>query len=152
MPKAIQGGRAWTSGPREPLDRYRHLVGVEAYRGALQELSALSRSEGFALLLFTTYEVREILPMLEIARQVGVPTLSMMVELEAWFEEQLDRPFDEKAYRHSPLVVSPQNEHPSALQHRMAAARLLFELEQRGILGTLLRRRGLDPAPRGQDG
>lgn len=155
-PSAIQGGRAWTrggpDGTREPLAGYGHLVGVDAFRGALEELSALSRTEGFELLLFTTYEVREIFPMLDIAREVGVPTLSMMDELEAWFTEHLGRPFDEPSYRHTPLVVSPQNEHPSALQHRMAAARMLRELEQRGILERLLRRRGLASAPRPEGG
>ncbi len=155
-PSAVEGGRAWTrggpDGTREPLDRYRHLVGVDAFRGALEELLALSRTEDFELLLFTTYEVREIFPMLEIAREVGVPTLSMMDELEAWFAEHLGRPFDEPSYRHTPLVVSPQNEHPSALQHRMAAARVLRELEERGLLEQLLRRRGLASTPRPEGG
>lgn len=142
----IQGGRAWTrSGPggeRQPLDRYEHLVGAEAFRRALLELLELAHTHDFELLLFTTYEVRDIFPMLAIAREVGIESISMMDELEAWFQEHRGQPFSEALYKHSPLVVSPQNEHPSPLHHRMAAKRFLHELEQRGILERLLRRRG----------
>lgn len=138
------GGDGWvereSDGVRRVPERYRQLLGVEGYRAALDELSELASAHDFQVLFFTNYDWGNTHVMMAEAAQRGFECVSLMDELEAWFLRHQGQPFSEERYRRSPLVVSQQNFHPSALQHGMAARRLLRELNQRGILPRLLSR------------
>jgi hypothetical protein len=152
--KAIQVGGSWVEreedGTRRVRERYRELFGIEGYRAALDELSGLASAHDFEVLVFTTYDWGNTFVMMEEAAQRDFECVSLMDELEAWMQEHHGRSFTEELYRASPLVVGPHNAHPSALQHEMAAHRLLRELEQRGILDRLLARGGAGADPTDQ--
>ncbi len=116
-------------------EAYSQVFGRQAFALALEELVALSHEHGFELLCFTTYEWDKIVPMLEQVREHGIPHSTLMPELREKIREESGVAFSEKSYVRSSLVVSPANKHPSAMQHEMAAQRLLVDLERLGLVG-----------------
>jgi hypothetical protein len=68
-------------------ERYRHMVGVGAFREAMEALKGLSAEHGFEVLVFCTGSIQE--PMLTICRELGLPIL----EAKVWELGRKDRAY-----------------------------------------------------------
>jgi len=121
-------------------ERFRHMVGVDAFGEAMGMLRGLSVEHGFEVLVFCTGSIQE--PMLTICRDLGFPIL----EAKVWELGRKDRAYrgddpalmaahgvmddfleasGEKSYLSSTLTVGAEDPHPSALCHG-ALGRMLF--------------------------
>jgi hypothetical protein len=121
-------GEWWLRRDREgnPLvpEDSRGLFGREAFVAALEDLIALSEEHGFDLIVFTNNELGKEPAMVREAVARGVEHVSLTEDLRGWLRENGGRPLDGQTYHDSPLVVGPDNGHPSALQHSLAAGRI----------------------------
>ena len=118
---------------------YRDLVGWEPFERALDELQALSREHGFEVIVFSNLEVDITSRMLREAAERGFHTVSLMDDLVAHMRElRPDEEFTLEAYAASELVVGNGDGHPSALQHKLAARRLLEDWQANGLIERLL--------------
>lgn len=124
-------GLAYAIDPAQVPERYRHMVGWQAYAAALERLADLSREHGFHLLWITLK--RERGPRKEeamrTARALGIATLDIGAVLSAEVEKS-----GSTKLKDSPLTLSPSDPHPSVLAHRITAATLYDELVRRGWL------------------
>ena len=71
--------------------------------------------------------------LLEEVRRRGIPVISLFEEQRRFLEQHAGASPTMETMATSPLVVSPENPHPSALAHGMLAGRILRELEQAGL-------------------
>ncbi len=114
----VEGARRFLDDPDKVPPEYRSLVGWEAWESAMRELAALGEEHGFEPVLVTfsvTFAHRQK-RILDFARQNGIASIEVGAAYRAWLEEQgIDK------YRGSPLALSDENMHPSALGHRIAA-------------------------------
>jgi hypothetical protein len=138
-------------------ERYRHMVGVDAFRLAMTELKGLSVEHGFRVLVFSTGSIHE--PMMTICRDLGFPIL----EAKVWELGRKDRSYrgddpalmdahrvmddfleasGEKRYLSSTLTVGTDDPHPSALCHG-ALGRMLFAYMRSSGMAEALCREGL---------
>ena len=128
--EAWEGGADLAAVP----ERYRPLVGREAFEAALDELAALRDEHGFRLVAVTMVEFLDPTPrLLEEVRRRGIPVISLFEEQRRFLEQHAGASPTMETMATSPLVVSPENPHPSALAHGMLAGRILRELEQAGL-------------------
>ncbi len=118
--------------PDDLPERYRSIVGWKAWDAAADELVALSVEHDFKLIAFATVTDDTVDLMIAGAKQRGLPTFTMKDELFAHMDA-----IDNHHYKYTDLVVSPQNLHPSALQHRMTCDKLLARLEAVGWIEEL---------------
>ncbi|MFQ5513986.1 MAG: SGNH/GDSL hydrolase family protein [Myxococcota bacterium] len=109
---------------------YRDMVGLDAFRTAIQELAAIALRKGFRVLVLTENEFP--VEIRQICEAFGFPLLEGAGVLRKYLREH-----DIEEYRGSPLVRSARDSHPSALAHRILAELLLDELERRGWLTEL---------------
>jgi hypothetical protein len=109
------------------------MVGPEAYRSAMQELGSLGRRYNFQVLIFTTYFPEDVK---EILRGLDLP----MLESGYAFTEYLLK-HDIKEYVGSPLSISIQDPHPSALGHTLMAEVLFNYLKDSEMLRQVIQRR-----------
>lgn len=133
--------------------RYADLYGREAFRDALVRLRDLGRREGFRILVFLMYAppsravepapeakgLEEAPGMLEVCRELGFDTFSLMPDIERAVESMTGAPFSWDGYKES-LAVSARNTHPNPTLHALAARRLFEQLKQSGALAELTRR------------
>ncbi len=123
-------------------ERYRELVGWEPWGKAMDELVALSKEHGFQLLSFSTVENETLEKMIEEAEARGIMHVRLLPEIEAHMREKYGVGFDYKAkgpYMNSDLVVSLIDGHPSELQHRMAAEKILKSMAEAGLFEKLMK-------------
>lgn len=118
------------------------LFGPVAFSGALDNLVELQRAHGFELLVFTSTELGRERTMLGETAERGMEHLSLTSDLRDWLSAHGDIAFDHAAYLDSALVVGPDNAHPSAIQHQLAADRLARWLNESGCLDRCLKRAG----------
>jgi hypothetical protein len=125
--------------PSRAPAQYKDMVGPDAYRSAMAELRSLSLRHDFQVIAFTTYFpvfVEDILKDLE------VPMLEAGDAFSAYMSEH-----GIKEYEGSPLTVSKQDPHPSALGHAILADVLYNHIKDSGVQSRILQRRGiLSPA------
>ncbi len=108
-------------------EAYREVIGISAFRQALVELDELARAHRFAYVVFAHYGFSpEVVPILE---ELGTPVLDAYPVLTRWLR---DHGID--TYRGSPLTVSEQDSHPSALFHEILAAHLASWIVQQMAL------------------
>ena len=122
---------------RTVAPQYRHLVGYSAFSQALDRLETLQSEHGFEVVVLTTITTSIGDDLVAEVRSRGWPHADVLPAIQAYMGEHLGARFDPEAYgpyERSALVVSPDNAHPSALQHRMAATTLLATLKQSGAL------------------
>ena len=121
--------------------KYQELTGWEPFRAALRDLDGLSREHGFQVLTFTNTEDVTTQRMMKAATDLGWPHVRLLPEINQHLKQHGGgswSPEHPEAYLESALSVSPDDGHPSALQHLMAASKLLSELERLGIIERLL--------------
>jgi hypothetical protein len=135
-------------------ERYRHMVGVDGFRQAMEELKGLSVEHGFQVLVFSTGSIHE--PMMTICRDLGFPIL----EAKVWELGRKDRSYrgddpavmaahrvmddfleasGEERYLSSTLTVGTEDPHPSALCHGALGRMLFAYLQSSGMAETLCR-------------
>ncbi|MHC5210487.1 MAG: SGNH/GDSL hydrolase family protein [Planctomycetota bacterium] len=122
--------------------RHRSVVGWDNFVLALDELQALSEEHGFTVVSFTNTEDDVVVRMIGRAKAQGWLHVSLFPEIQAYLEKHHGGTFsaeDPSTYLASKLAVAPVDGHPSALQHLMAANKLLEELESNGVIARLKR-------------
>lgn len=139
--EAISHRGTWSeeAGAEAP-PRYAELYGAGPFEGALDRLSELAAEHRFEVLAFATVDYAAAPEMMASYGRRGFPTVHLQADLERHFEETTGAGFTWEAYPDSDLVVSRHNLHPSVLQHRLAAERLLAELEALGWIDALRER------------
>ncbi len=113
-----EGTRRFVNDPEEAPSQYRSMVGWDAWDAAMEELADLAEEHSFRPLLVTfsvTFAHRQQ-HVFEVAQRLGIDTLNVGDIFRDYLEE---RGIDD--FRGSPLAVSDDNRHPSALGHRIAA-------------------------------
>lgn len=107
---------------------YRHLVGIEAYRGAMRELSALKSTQGFEVLVVTHGRFPESLR--ELYEEFKFPHVECAEGLESFADSRNLRP--------SELLISITDPHPNALGHEAIAGVIVTYLRESGIAARLI--------------
>lgn len=139
--RAISHRGTWSeeTGAEAP-PRYAELYGQGPFEGALDRLRSLADEHDFRVLAFATVDYAAAPEMMASYARRGFPTVHLQPDLERHFEESTGAAFTWDAYPGSDFVVSRHNLHPSVLQHRLAAERLLAELEALGWIDALRER------------
>ncbi len=122
-------------------DKYKALQGWEPFLKSLRRLDELSKERGFDVVLFTNTEDPTGVQMIQAAKKLGWPHARLLPEIQQYLKQHGGGSWDPdhpEAYLKSDLSVTPDDGHPSVLQHGMAANRLLIELERSGIIARLL--------------
>jgi lysophospholipase L1-like esterase len=114
--------------------RYRGLVGLEAWRGAMQRLRALADAHGFAVVVLAHPEAFGYVR--EEAGALGFPLVETETAVRAWAAAHgLD------AIKQPPLTVSEADPHPSPIGHQIIADALAQSLRSSGLAERLASRR-----------
>jgi lysophospholipase L1-like esterase len=109
----------------------RDMVGWEAYAQALRQLLRLSREQGFEVLSICLAEPDSLnRRALELATDLGF----RVVDLAPTFRKYLADRGIAGSYLGSPLALGPDDGHPSALGHEVAARALFRYLRHHGLL------------------
>jgi hypothetical protein len=116
------GARYESSLERVP-PAYRHLVGEDAYRRAMTAIVALGAQHGFRVLV-TGHHVMHP-KAAAICQQLGVPVVNPAARIAQWLHEHGDPP-----YLGSPLTLSDQDPHPSAMLHAWWAEAIVARLRE----------------------
>lgn len=138
--KQIEWGSNVVTVSEDIPEQYRDLVGWAPFRRALDDLRELSLEHDFEVVMFAFIEHDLVPSMLEEGRQRGFQIISLMEDLEAYLRERTGAGFAVDTYTSSDLVVGGNNMHPSVIQHRMAADRILSDMESSGLLQRLMAR------------
>ena len=111
-------------------EAYRHMVGPDGYRNAMQRIRKLSQQHGFELLALSHLdnsphreEVRRI------NQQLGISFLSAEDRLEAYMNSQA---IDDRAG--SELTISADDPHPSDIWHDIVCTALLEYLDVNDLI------------------
>lgn len=110
--------------------QYRHMVGMSGFKRAMRRLSEMAAQEGFEILV--TYQ-RTDLGVQAVLEEFGIPGLCLIPAINAALSER-----GLEDYATSPLVLSPQDTHPSPLGHRVIAEAIYQHL-QTGSLSRLIK-------------
>jgi hypothetical protein len=124
------------SNPSRVPDQYKDMVGIEAYRSAMADLKTLSLEHNFQVVVFTDGRFPDTLK--QILGDLHFPTLEGFAVLEKY---RIQHNIQE--YQGSPLTVSRDDPHPSALAHAMLAGVLYNYLKESNILDQIFKRRGV---------
>jgi hypothetical protein len=108
-------------------EAYRHLVGVDAYRRAMGHIVALGEQHGFRVLVTGHHVMHR--KAAAICEQLGVPMANPAARTQQWLHEQGDMP-----YLGSPLTLSAEDPHPSAMLHEWWAEAIVERLHELGWL------------------
>ncbi len=123
----LAGPFVWAPRDGTPPPAYAHLVGPEAYRRALTAIAALGRAHGFRVLVTGHHLLR---PEAEaICAELGLPVATPVQRTQRWLHDH--------GYRDlvgSPLTLSADDPHPSALLHDWWAEAVFDRLRQLGWL------------------
>ena len=127
IPMEDPQGMGRTTDPSKVPKEFRHLVGWDAYRGAMQDLLSMSEEEGFHLLLISLAPSDGLLKKeaLRFGREEGIEVLDIGQVVRG----ELQR-LKAKRYLGSPLALSETDGHPSARGHRLAGETLFDHLVQ----------------------
>ena len=105
--------------------KWRHLVGWQAVERAFDKLAELSKQHGFQVLVFSHRKSEHSEAALKAARDRNFATCDLSPRLTQYMQSH-----EITRYRGSPLTVSENDPHPSALHHRIAADGLQRALER----------------------
>jgi hypothetical protein len=114
--------------------RYRGLLGLEAWRGAMERLRALSRAHGFAVVVLAHPEAFGFAR--DTARDLGFPLVETGEAVRAWAREH-----GAEDIQQPPLTLTGADPHPSAIGHEIIARVLADFLRTSRIAETLAARR-----------
>jgi len=117
-------------------DQYKDMVGIDAYRSAMADLKTLSLEHNFQVVVFTHWRLPD--PVKQILGDLHFPTLEGFDVFEKYVIQH-----NIQEYQGSPLTMSREDPHPSALAHAMLAGVLYNYLKESNILDQIFRRRGV---------
>jgi GDSL-like Lipase/Acylhydrolase family len=117
--------------PARVPERYRDLVGWDAFAGALREMRDLGQRHGFrvALLVFVAGGDGWRPRVVETARALGIGIIDVGSAQERYMKEHGIAQFDG-----SVLTLTAEDLHPSLLSHRIAADTILEWMAHEGIV------------------
>jgi hypothetical protein len=125
--------------------RYDQLQGWKPLVGALErlkEISAGNQIPVFAMASITYsdhgHEANHASQILAACEDLGFSVLDMQPYLDQALLAETGKPFREGVYKHSSLVVSRFNLHPSVSQHKLIAQKCFEHLEESGALKRLM--------------
>lgn len=121
-------------------EQFRDLVGWAPFRAAMDRLKELQAEHGFEVVIFACLEHDLVPAMLEEGSKRGFLVISLQGDLEAYLLKHTKQAFTIKKYARSNLIVSRNNQHPSVIQHKMAAERIMQDLKSLGIIERMLAR------------
>lgn len=132
--------RRWQEEDRERVPaRYRDLVGMSAFEGAIDELARLARREGFVVVVLAHPEAPDFV------RRAAAAKGFLLVQTGARVRE-LARARGLSGEWEPPLCITPADPHPSPLGHALIAQALAEALEASGLPERLARRALGEPA------
>jgi lysophospholipase L1-like esterase len=121
--------------------RYRGLLGLEAWRSAMERLGALSRAHGFEVVVLSHPEIPGFVR--DTARALGFAVVETGETVRAWAREH-----GVEGIQEPPLTLTAADPHPSAVGHEIIAQVLADSLRANGMATKLAsRRRPATPAP-----
>ncbi|HZN39604.1 MAG TPA: SGNH/GDSL hydrolase family protein [Planctomycetota bacterium] len=106
---------------------YRHLVGPEAYRSAMQSICSMGREHGFHVLVTCHHDL--IPEALAICTELAVPVVQIGDRASTWLREN-----GHADYFKSPLVLHADDPHPTAIVHGFWAEAAFARLQELGWL------------------
>lgn len=112
------------------------MVGIDAYRSAMADLKTLSLEHNFHVVVFTHWRLPDTVK--QILGDLHFPTLEGFDVLEKYMIQH-----NIQEYQGSPLTVSREDPHLSALAHAMLAGVLYNYLKESNILDQIFKRRGV---------
>lgn len=146
-PLHAEHGLGFEDTPARVPDRYRDMVGIEAYRSSMALLKELSVKYEFLVMVFSHAVIPA--PLKDILNELGFPMLEGGRALKEFMTKH-----GMTDYFKSPLVLSLTDPHPSVLGHSILAGALYTYLQKSGILRQISERRGLSqyhsPSPSGK--
>lgn len=132
-------GQSFESDPSRVPAQYKDMIGPHAYRVAMAELRALGVNHSFPVIVFTHWYMQDFLK--DMLRDLDLPILEAGDVLKEYMSKH-----GIKEYVGSPLTVSNEDPHPSALGHTILAGILYDYLKDSGILSQIYTRRGVGNA------
>ena len=114
--------------------RYRDLVGLKAWRGAMRHLSALASQHGFEVVVLAHPEAPPFVK--EASRELGFPVIETATAVREY-----ERAAGLTGGDDSPLVLTPADPHPSPLGNEIIARVLEQNLRKSGLAHRLIARR-----------
>jgi lysophospholipase L1-like esterase len=115
------------SDPSRVPEPYRHMVGTDGYRAALQRLVALGKQHGFRVLVSCHTAIEPAAR--AVCDELGLPVVTAAAAQRSYLQQHGAVPLGESA-----LVVAPDDLHPSDLGHALLAEELFTFLVQSGWL------------------
>jgi hypothetical protein len=122
-------------------EKYKAMEGLDGFKGAIGELDQMSKEHGFPVVMFTNTEDKTLANMLQATKSTGWTWIRLLPDLNQYLKAHGGGRWDPdhpEAYLASALAVTPDDGHPSVMQHLMAASRILEDLEKDGIIDQLL--------------
>ncbi len=121
--------------PARVPEMYRDMVGEGAFRRAMRELSALSREHDFKLILFSDTTLPPSIK--DFCSRLDIPVVEAGPAIQNYMREhKIER------YRHSPLVITRNDDHPSPVAHRIFADVIYDYLRNSGVITQLIEKKG----------
>jgi lysophospholipase L1-like esterase len=114
--------------------RYRGLVGLPAFRAAMERLRDLGRERGFAVVVLAHPDAPDFAR--ASAREMGFALVETGDAVRSWAREH-----GVEDIQQPPLTVTPEDPHPSAVGHAIIAAVLADSLRSSGLAARLVARR-----------
>ena len=118
---------AFESDPARVPDQYRHLVGIDAYRGAMQAITAMGKEHGFHVLVTCHHSLWPTIR--TVCDEVQVPYVEIGERVNAWLQQN-----GHTALLGSPLTIDPQDPHPSPVVHTWWAEAVFARIRDLGWL------------------
>jgi hypothetical protein len=122
-PIGAHGG--FLSDPELVPAQYRHLVGAGAYRRALEAMADMARAHGFRLIVSCHHDLPALVR--ACCDELGLPYVQIGQRVGAWLRDH-----GHSTHIGSPLTISGDDPHPTAIVHELwatAALETLRELE-----------------------
>lgn len=124
-----RGDGTFERDPARVPDQYKHLVGIEAYRRAMQAILVMGREHGFHVLVSCHHllwpEVRQV------CADLQVPVVEIGAKVNGWLHDH-----GHQELLGSPLTIDPHDPHPSPMVHTWLAEAVFGKLRELGWLPT----------------
>lgn len=122
--------RRFVSDPELVPPEYRDMVGLEAYRAAMHELSALSERYGFEVVVVTHVGLQDFVK--ELCIELGFPMVEAYYRWRRYVSDNAIKNPDDL------WKVTPRDAHPSALGHTIIAEAIVEWGEKNGVFESLV--------------
>ena len=120
-PKSEENPFRFEHEPERVPAEYADMVGLESFKRAVSELRDLSIEHGFKVLIFSHWKIQT--DVRGVLKDLGFPVIEGYGVLKQYLK---DHGMSVEDYRGSPLTISKEDPHPTALSHRLLGD-LLFD-------------------------